>query len=139
LQAVFGIDVFASEFPKERGYAVYAAENASLLVIKLEMLDGCAADAMRDFLGIHNFVLNNANIGEEKEYKDIYKAFLRSIVLPEDYLNRMYESAFARHFYTDAELAQFRARWSAPSAVPADEQPDVVPRPRADVDVGVAS
>lgn len=137
LQAVFGIDVFASEFPRERGYAVYAAENASLLVIKLEMLDGCAADAMRDYLGIHDFVLCNANIGEEKEYKDVYKAFLRSIVLPEEYLNRMYESAFARHFYTDAELQRFRARWSEGSAVPANERRNVVPRSRAEVDVKV--
>ena len=34
--AAGGIDVFASEFPKERGYGVYEGPNASLLVIKLE-------------------------------------------------------------------------------------------------------
>lgn len=135
LQPVFGIDVFASEFPKERGYAVYAAEDASLLVIKLEMLDDCAADAMRDYLGIHDFVLTNANLGEDKDYKDLYKAFLSSIALPDDYLNRIYESPFARHFYTDLELQQFRARWSTGSAAPANKPRNVVPPPPADVDV----
>ncbi len=137
LQPVFGIDVFASEFPKERGYAVYAAENVSLLVIKLEMLDECAADAMRDYLGLQDFVLKHANVAEDKEYKDIYKAFLRSIVLPDDYLNRMYESALARHFYTDAELQQFRARWSKRSIVPANEQRNEVPPANVDVEVAL--
>jgi hypothetical protein len=138
LQPVFGIDVFATAFPKERGYAIYATKDVSLLVIKLEMLEECASQAMRDFLGIDEFLLRNSNIGEEKEYKDMYKSFLRSIALPDEYLNRMYNSEYAQHFYTDAELQHFRMRWSVRSDVPSNEQHDVVLQQAAEIDMGVA-
>lgn len=138
LEPVFGIDVFASEFPKERGYAVYHSKNASLLVLKLEMLDKCAADAMGNFLGIHNFVLSNENVGQEKEYKDAYNAFLQSIVLSDDYLNCMYDNAFARHFYTGIELQRFRERWMARKSWQTNTQHHVVSLSPTDVNASIS-
>jgi glycosyltransferase involved in cell wall biosynthesis len=112
MKPVFGIDVFAHEFPRDRGYMVYHGEGASLLLMKLEQLKACAAPAMREFCGVENFVLRNANVGEEKEYRDTYRDFLDAVELPREYLDRMYESKLVRHFYTEGEIAGFRARWA---------------------------
>src|SRR5262249_47952622 len=90
------------------------------------------------FLGIQEFALCNANVSENKEYNDIYKAFVRSIMLPEDYLTRMYDSDFARHFYTDAELKDFRSRWTTRSTEQALAPCGVGPPAARDCDARVA-
>jgi hypothetical protein len=117
LKPVFGIDVFAQYFSPERGYAIYHSTKADLLVIKLEMLDACAQDAMREFLGLEHFELGKVNAAENKEYKYLYRAFLNTIAFPDGFVERMYESRLARHFYTDRELSQFKRRWLNKSRV----------------------
>ena len=113
MKPVFGIDAFASPFPKEDGYKIYHdSPRTPLLIIRLENLNQCAEQAMRDFLGLENFQLINANIGEEKEYADVYRAFKEKVRLPLEYINEIYSSKVARHFYTDAELDAFRAKWT---------------------------
>jgi len=125
MKPVFGIDVFASEFPKERGYAVYHGPNATLLLIKLEQLDRCASAAVWDFLGIEQFLLRTANAAEGKDYKRIYRSFIDTITLPPEYLDRMYDSKLVQHFYTGDEIRGFRERWdrrqgrvATPASVP---------------------
>jgi glycosyltransferase involved in cell wall biosynthesis len=114
MKPVFGIDVFARAFPKERGYGVYDGPNASLLVIKLEKMNACVGGAMRDFLGLEKFVLGSANVADHKGYGAVYRTFLDAIELPSSYMDRMYESQFARHFYSEEEIGAFRRRWLKP-------------------------
>jgi len=112
IRAVFGIDVFSSEFPIARGYNIYEGERADVLLIRLEDLNDCAADAFKGFLNIDGFTLLDTNVGSQKGYAPIYTKFKDSIALPESYLERMYTSKYARHFYSEEEIARFRARWS---------------------------
>jgi hypothetical protein len=111
LKPIFAIDVFATEFPKSRGYQIYHGENADVLLIRLEDLDRCAAVALKEFLGIESFKLMNTNISTDKYYADAYREFIRKVHLPPDYIDRMYTSKFVRHFYSDEEIDLFRARW----------------------------
>jgi len=109
---VLGIDLFASDFPQEKGYKIYPDKDFDVLLIRLENLNECITEAFAAFLDIDNLTLVNKNVGSQKEYADVYRQFKRSISLPESYLDRIYESKFSRHFYSDAEIAQFRAQWS---------------------------
>jgi len=112
VKALYGIDVFAEPFDPARGYAVYRNEFADVLVLKLERMNECAADAMRDFLGLENFQLVESNTADDKDYADIYAAFRKQVALPEAYLDRMYASRVARHFYGPEEIAAFRRKWT---------------------------
>ncbi len=108
----FGIDVYAEPFPHEVGYKIYpGTAQARLLLLRLEDLHKCAKQAMHEFLGLEHFTLHNTNIGEEKEYADLYRNF-KSQPLPMEYVQTMYQTTFARHFYTDAELLAFARRWT---------------------------
>jgi methyltransferase family protein/putative capsular polysaccharide synthesis protein len=108
----FGIDVYAEPFPKEIGYKIYlGASRARLLLIRLENLNECAERAMHEFLGLENFTLHNRNIGEEKEYADLYRAF-KNQPLPVEYVQRIYNTRVARHFYAEAELLVFAKHWT---------------------------
>jgi hypothetical protein len=111
----FGIDVYGSDFPKERGYAIYRNGQTDAMVIKLEHLGDIARSALKEFLGIESFELVDANIGSKKNTSDLYRRFLDSIRLPQDYLDTMYNSRFVSHFYSRKEIDGFRARWTRTS------------------------
>ena len=108
----FGIDVYASPFPRDIGYKIYpGAAQASLLLIRLENLNECAERAMQEFLGLESFTLQNTNIGDEKDYADLYHAF-KKVPLPVEYVGRIYKTQFACHFYSEAELDTFTKLWT---------------------------
>lgn len=111
LKRVFGIDVFASEFPKSKGYKIYQEKHADVLLMRLENLNECARDAFKDFLGIEGFTLININIGRAKDYAPIYQSFVDSIALPDTYINKMYRSKYMQHFYNEEEIDRFEAKW----------------------------
>ncbi|MDT8388510.1 MAG: putative capsular polysaccharide synthesis family protein [Thiogranum sp.] len=111
VKTVFGIDVFADAFDPEQGYNIFHGEKAELLLIRLEDLDRCAGAAFREFMGIDGFELIQANRSEQKVYAPLYREFKASIRFPESYAERMYESRYARFFYSDEQIRGFREYW----------------------------
>jgi hypothetical protein len=112
LKPVFDVDVFATPFPQSVGYHIYHSPRADLLVLRLEDLDRVAAQAMEEFLGLKDFKIHNANVAQEKDYADIYRDF-KQARLPAEYVDRIYNSKIATHFYSQAELDAFRKKWVA--------------------------
>lgn len=118
LKAVFGIDVYAVPFERARGYQLYENERARVLLIRLEDLRACAPAAFEEFLGLEGFTLGgDVNRASELPWAELYRSVLAAMRLPSEYLARMYDSTYARHFYSDEELKGFRRRWERP-AVP---------------------
>lgn len=111
IKNMLGVDLFASEFPISKGYKVYEGELADVLLIRVEDLNDCARDAFKEFLNIEGFTLTNENIGSEKVYAPLYEKLKRSMILPKAYVERMYTSKYARHFYSEEEIAKFRTKW----------------------------
>lgn len=115
-KSVLGIDVYAVPFQTEVGYQLYAnPSRVDLLLIRLEDLNRVAAPAVQGFLGFSDFKLYNTNVGDEKDYAEVYRAF-KSTPLPLSYTESVYETRFAHHFYTDAELQAFTRKWTQPRA-----------------------
>ncbi|MEZ4515541.1 MAG: putative capsular polysaccharide synthesis family protein [Chloroflexota bacterium] len=108
---LYGIDVYETLFDTARGYAIYHNEFADLMVLKLEMLDACAPEAFAEFLEIPDFTLARTNTASVKDYSDLYKEFRRRLVLPESYLDRVYGSKMATHFYSEEEIQKFHDKW----------------------------
>jgi hypothetical protein len=71
----------------------------------------CAQEAFRAFIGVNNIQIIDANVSSDKEYHMVYRQFQEDIRLPGDYLAKMYESKYARHFYTQDEIQSFKAKW----------------------------
>lgn len=111
LLRTFGVDVFEDEFPKEVGFTILDRPRVRVLLARLEDLDRCVAPAMEQFLGLTGFALHRRNVGLEKGYSSLYRRFVESVEFPKEYLDRLYDSKVSRHFYTEKELAAFRARW----------------------------
>jgi len=111
LKPVFGIDVYEKPFPHEKGYEIYSNDRFELLVIRMEDLNRCAAEAIGRFLDIDGFEIINSNTSDEKDYKDLYKAF-NDLPIPAEYVEQLYASRFARHFYSTEELTHFTKYWT---------------------------
>ena len=112
LKEVFDVDVYASEFPTEAGFDTYSSDNAKVLLIRLEDLDNVASDALGPFLGVGDITMGRSNDSSDKTYADAYKRFRDLLVIPDVYLDRMYTSTYATHFYSESEIAAFRSRWT---------------------------
>jgi hypothetical protein len=115
LKPNFEIDVYNSKFPRKEGYQILRKGNTEVMVIKLEKLNEVAKTAFKAFLGIESFELNAVNIGQEKKTSGLYRRYLETIRLPEEYLDGMYNSKYCRHFYGKEEIETFWERWSRSS------------------------
>lgn len=107
------IDPYAKPFDQERGYQTYAGPYTDILIIRLEDLNRVGPYALSTFLGLPSRItLSAENAALGKSYADAYGAVKRSIAKHTDYLEEMYTSKFARHFYTAGERAALRRRWT---------------------------
>lgn len=109
-----GIDVYRHEFARESGHAVITQRHLDVLLLKCETADEVKAEAIRRFVGLDDFALVRSNTAARKAYARQYQEVRSRLVVPDALLDDLYESRYARHFYTDGERAAFRARWSAP-------------------------
>ena len=112
LRTTLGIDVFAREFPQARGHERYDSGPVRLLVLKSELDDAAKQDAIGEFLDLDGFEMLRSNVTARKREADLYERFKRETKFDQAFLDRMYDSKYARHFYSPGELEGFRARWA---------------------------
>ncbi|MEL7069112.1 MAG: putative capsular polysaccharide synthesis family protein [Cyanobacteria bacterium J06581_3] len=111
LKQVFEIDVFSEEFHKTRGYQIYKAKNADILLVKLEKINLVSPRAIEELLGITDFKVEKSNVSSSKRYNEAYSIFKERVSLPPKYLKKMYSSKLSSHFYDQEELSKFRSKW----------------------------
>jgi hypothetical protein len=112
IKKTLGIDVFDHPFPAEKGYQFISWNKFELLILKLETKDTVKEKAIKSFLGLEQFTLRKRNTANKKKYSKIYRDFLEHIRFPREYIDAMYESAYAKHFYTTDEIHSFRKKWN---------------------------
>jgi hypothetical protein len=82
------------------------------LLLRLESFD-CAPSVLASFLGLAEpVVVHRRNDGTSGRFAPIYREFLAGAALPGELLDEAYDSEYARHFYGQSEIAQFRGQWS---------------------------
>ena len=103
----FGVDVFREPFGT-KGYCVYD----NVLVIRFEDLARIGEEVISAFIQRPKFRLIEENIGANKSYADLYEEVRNTIRFPKSYLEYVYSSKYAEHFYTTEELNKFYQKWS---------------------------
>lgn len=110
LKPVFGVDVFATPYDFDKGYQIVRSPRANVLAIRMEDLQRSIGFAMHELMGLSGFEARRENTAEQKYYGEIVKMFKR-LPLPESYVDRMYSTPYARHFYTEQEIDTLRRKW----------------------------
>lgn len=108
---VTGIDVYAHPFDRERGYEIIKKDNIELLLIKLECLDEME-NVIKEFVGLRDFKLENANEGRFKWNAILYQQTKKKITIPRDYVDNYYKNnSYMDHFYSEDEKKTFLENW----------------------------
>jgi hypothetical protein len=116
VKTTLGVDVFQYPFPIAKGYNIISSGNVSLLVLKCELDDQSKAGAIAEFLGLEYFEIVRSNVTGEKSHARQYAEFKQRLRVPDWLLDQMYESKYARFFYSDDERSCCRDRWSGRTA-----------------------
>lgn len=111
LYEMFSFDIYEEPFEKLKGYQIRKGKDYTILILKLESLNSCYTDAIRDFLN-EEVTLTKANEANSKEIQDIYLKFKNEIVFSEPYVESLYNSKYMHHFYTDKEIDNFKKKWN---------------------------
>ena len=110
IEKYFSINVYKKSFP-DCGHARFSHNNIDLLVLRIDISDEEKELAIRGFLEFPEFELKNENIGSSFEYASQYKLFKKQATLPEEYLNKMCDSKYFRHFYSEDKINSIRKKW----------------------------
>jgi hypothetical protein len=111
LKSVFGIDIYAHPFDREKGYTIIKQGNVEVLAMKLEKLNSLES-VIGDFIDAPEFKLVNANDGDNKSYKYLYKNVKDTIKIPREIFDMYYKNnPKMNHFYTEEEKAAFLKKW----------------------------
>jgi hypothetical protein len=103
-----GIDVYATKFPTVKGWKIY---QGYLLIVKTETLSKALEPALTMLCGEGDYVIDHRADGEMK-FGERYETFVKKAAFPEEFLDRMYESKYAQHFYSPKQIAALRKKWS---------------------------
>jgi hypothetical protein len=111
IRDVFGIGVLEQPFPLEAGHAFYRGEKCSLLVVRSEDIGRVGAPAIGLFVDAPGLHVRDENGSDTRPCAAALAAFVERLRVPDVYLDVLYGTRIARHFYTAAEIAAFRERW----------------------------
>jgi len=114
IKKYIGVDVYKDPFPKDD---VFPAEKKfryfdNVLVLRFEELSVLAEPLIAEYLQIQRFQMIKSNVGEEKDGGALYKEVKHTIRFPKEFLDYVYASKYANHFYNSGEIDRFRTKWS---------------------------
>jgi hypothetical protein len=112
-----GLDVYQCEWSPRKGWAVYDHGPRRVLVIRTDKLTKKLGAALRELYGLEENVypaVEHRGRGAEKfghGLGEVYSEWVAMVRLPQQYLDWMYGSDYAQHFWFKTELARLRKRW----------------------------
>lgn len=106
-----GINIYDYSFNKEKGYQIVKIESIEVLIVNSNVADSKKEDLIRDFCELKYFKLKNRNVSTSKEYADYYKEFKEKARFSKEYLNKLYGSNYAKHFFTDKHIENQKEKW----------------------------
>lgn len=113
LRSVLDVDAYSHPFPAEAGFQVIEHARWPTLILKSDLPDRDKSKALASFVGCEALTVERDRVSANRAWGNVYQEFLESVVLRDDYVDRMLGSRYARHFF-GPELNRIRERWTAP-------------------------
>lgn len=112
LSGVHGVDALQEGFDIQTGWQVYdGRERTKVLVLRLEDVNAALPAAMDAAFGLAVSSPPRANATDARGLGAVYKEVQKRLALPEDVLDRVYGTRYAKTFYSGEEIAAMRQRW----------------------------
>lgn len=102
-------DIFAESFDRDARVGRYSKNAFEFLIMRMDAELGRQQTEVSEFVGQPvSLVIENSS--KTKPYAAAYQAFKNHLSLEPEYVERMYNSKFAKHFWTENELSQLAER-----------------------------
>ena len=112
-----GVDLYSHEFDRNRGWSVVREGRWRILVMRFENINRNYLEAVNAFV-TERFgasaaftSLRDTNVSDEKWYSNLMKEFKRTITFTPQEIAEQYDTKYCRHFYTEKEVRELKARW----------------------------
>ena len=86
-----------------------------LLLINSDLNDSIKENLIRDFCNLKSFKLKNRNLSSSKEYALLNSDFKKQTKFSKDYLDLLYHSKYARHFFTEKHIMNPKKKNGVPN------------------------
>ena len=110
--AALGLDVYKHASAREKGWVRFREGQFDILILKTELDDEEKSAQVNRFLSQETIRIKRTNVGDEKIFGDSYKRFKAELVVDGQHLETVYQSAYARHFFSDDELRKLSEKWA---------------------------
>lgn len=117
LKGCLGVDVTSHPFDFDRFNLTFKLGDIHFFGYRFEDLDErrsewqMVAAAASAFAGATIKSLPKVNSTEDRRGRELYRSFRQQLIVPDDLIDKIYSAPILRHFYRDAELANFKKRW----------------------------
>jgi hypothetical protein len=113
LEPTLRIDVYRQPFPFAAQSQHHENGPWKLLVLRTDMADERKAAAISAFLGREVPPIPHANRADERKSPYRYDEIRAAMQTHPEYVNRLLDDRFTRHFFSAAEIEAIRAKWLA--------------------------
>jgi len=107
------IDIYDGRFRLEKGYQI--SHHERVVIFRVDTPDQVKSEVLTRVLGFEVDV-QRANEAANKDYRDDYETVRTLAAFDAGLLDRIYGSAFVRHFWAPDEIEAMRARWLKPNS-----------------------
>lgn len=103
-----GIDVYETPFDHENRYVYIKSKNTVLF--RTDCPDETKSAVLSRVLG-REIIIRRQNDGAKKNYAERYHLVKKCAWFSEEFVDKIYESRFAKHFWGESELKNMKAAW----------------------------
>ena len=83
-----------------------------VLALRTELADEHKAEAVAGFLNLPGIVLTRRNVRAKRSEGKLYQEFKKTLVLPPEILDKVYDSPLCQHCFSQSEQEALRRKWS---------------------------
>lgn len=106
-----GVNVYKYPFDITKGWNIIKYKNLEILILRMENISITGKDAFKEFLDIEFKPTNTNSMREKSHLRDSYRIFRENANFSEKWLNKMYNSKYAKHFYSEVERNAYKKKW----------------------------
>jgi hypothetical protein len=110
-QPHLGVDVFSHPFDTEKKHGLIADDTYPTLILRTDLPDGDKEQQVKDFLKISNFSIERLNVKAARNKGDLYREFTSQLTVPKTWLDTIYSSPYAQHFFSQQEITDAKQRY----------------------------
>ena len=112
-----GIDIYAHDFNRERGWSIVHSGRWRVLVVRFEDINRNYLEAINAFVterfgdGAAYRAMRKTNVSSSKWYSEIMREFKQKITFTPEEIAEQYDTKYCSHFYTPEEIQKLKSRW----------------------------